>query len=167
MNLQKGNAPLIVIIVVIVLGILGALLFNTSKSQDTTQTGLNRSGSEGNQAETGDGPIGVAEDGRYIEYTPEGYEIHKGQRRVLFFYANWCPTCQPVDEEIKNNQDKIPEDLTIIRVNYNDSDTDADEKQLANKYAVTYQHTFVVLDSEENAVQIWNGGDFNDLLNRI
>ena len=64
-------------------------------------------------------------------------------------------------------QDKIPEDLIIIRVNYNDSDTDGDEKQLANKYAVTYQHTFVELDSEENAVQIWNGGDFNDLLNRI
>lgn len=85
-------------------------------------------------------------------------------KRVLFFYANWCPICGPLDKEIKANLNKIPEDLEIIRVNYEDSDTDSEEKALAQKYGITYQHTFVQIDDTGNEIQKWNGGDLSMIL---
>ncbi len=49
-------------------------------------------------------------------------------------------------------------------MNYNDPDTDQEEKDLAKKYRVTYQHTFVQIDSQENEVTKWNGGQLEGLL---
>ena len=167
MNLPKRKPPLLIIIV-IVLGLLGVLAFNASNSQNTSQPGQSGSSSEPeSQEDTGFGSDGANDSSRYIEYTPEGYEIHKGERRVLFFFANWCPTCKPADISFRNNAASIPEDVTVIRVNYNDSDTDADEKQLANKYAVTYQHTFVQIDEDGTEITKWNGGQIEELLENI
>lgn len=104
---------------------------------------------------------------RYVIHTPENFEQYNGKKRVLFFYASWCPTCQPVNNDLMNKSTQIPENYTVIRVNYNDSDTDSFEKELAEKYAVTYQHTFVVIDEEGNEITKWNGGDFENILDRI
>ena len=30
-------------------------------------------------------------------------------RRVLFFYANWCPTCRPADADFTNHVEKFPQ----------------------------------------------------------
>jgi hypothetical protein len=57
--------------------------------------------------------------------------------------------------------------VTIIRVNYNDSDTDPAEEALADEYGVTYQHTFVQIDENGNEVAKWNGGEIEELLERI
>lgn len=104
---------------------------------------------------------------RYIEYSTSNLNSTKNTRRVLFFYASWCPTCRPTDANFKANLEKIPEDTTLIRVNYNDSDTDEMEKLLAEKYGVTYQHTFVQIDRDGNEVVKWNGGDIDELLANI
>lgn len=105
--------------------------------------------------------------GNYIEYTKSGIEENTDKRRVLFFYANWCPTCRPADANFEANLDKIPEDVVIIRVNYADTDTDQEEKDLAKKYNIVYQHTFVQIDGEGNVVARWNGGQIEELLARI
>ena len=105
---------------------------------------------------------------RYVEYTRQTLNESADRRRVLFFFANWCPTCIPADANFRANEDRIPEDVVLIRVNYNDTDTDEEEKALARKYNVTYQHTFVQIDQEGNMVTIWNGGaSIDDLLSRI
>ena len=104
---------------------------------------------------------------RYVEYSKSALDQAGSARRVLFFYANWCPTCRPTDANLKENAGKIPQDLTVIRVNYNDPDTDQEEKDLAKKYAVTYQHTFVQIDSQGKEIVKWNGGQINELLNKI
>ena len=54
--------------------------------------------------------------------------------------------------------------MTVIRVNYNDPETDQEEKDLAKKYNVVYQHTFVQIDEEGNLVTRWNGGQIEELL---
>ncbi len=101
----------------------------------------------------------------YREYSKDSFEVNAGKKtRMLFFYADWCPTCRPVDADIKANLDKIPKDVEIIRVNYNDTSTDSDEEKLAAKYGITYQHTFVQIDSAGNEVTKWNGGDFDKLV---
>ncbi|MFA6004966.1 MAG: thioredoxin family protein [Patescibacteria group bacterium] len=104
---------------------------------------------------------------RYVEYSAAALEKAVTGRRVLFFYASWCPTCRPADESFTQNSAKIPEDVTLLRVNYNDPDTDQEEKDLAQKYGITYQHTFIQIDSTGNEVTKWNGGQINELLSNL
>ena len=103
----------------------------------------------------------------YVVYSKSDLDQSADNRRVLFFYASWCPTCIPADEDLQINSSKLPEDLTVIRVNYNDPETDQEEKALANTYGITYQHTFVQIDSQGKEVTKWNGGKTNELLKNI
>ncbi len=107
------------------------------------------------------------EESRYVEYTKVALDSATTPRRVLFFYASWCPTCIPADADFKTNSSKIPSDVTVIRVNYNDPETDQEEKALAEKYGITYQHTFVQIDEQGNEVTKWNGGQTEELLKNI
>jgi len=104
---------------------------------------------------------------RYLPYSKEVLEDSTSVRRVLFFYASWCPTCRPADADFAKNESLLPEDVRLIRVNYNDGDTDDDEDTLADKYNVTYQHTFVQIDEEDNIVTKWNGGQTAQLLKNL
>ena len=104
---------------------------------------------------------------RYIEFTDSTLVQTADKRRVLFFYANWCSTCRPADAGFRENENKIPEDVVVVRINYNDTDTDNEEKELAQKYGITYQHTFVQIDSEGNQIAKWNGGGIDELLANI
>ena len=70
---------------------------------------------------------------------------------VLFFRASWCSTCISVDKDIKANLKSIPGNLTILDVNYDNS------TELKKKYGVTFQHTFVQVDSQGNLIKKWSG----------
>ena len=131
-------------------------------AQEQTSPTQNYGDASGTEATTA-----FSENGRYVEYSPTALEDAATSRRVLFFYAAWCPTCQPADQDFKNNSEQIPADVTVIRVNYNDNDTDTSEKDLAQKYAVTYQHTYVQIDANGEAVKVWNGGQLEELLKNI
>ena len=75
-----------------------------------------------------------------IDYSPEVLkkELENENTRVLlFFSANWCPSCKLAEKDIRENITKIPGDLVIIKADY---DT---EKELKSKYGVTYQDTFI------------------------
>lgn len=104
---------------------------------------------------------------KYVPFSPEMLTSSANTRRVLFFYANWCPTCKPADASFTKNMSQIPADVTLIRVNYDDTETDQAEKELAKKYGVTYQHTFVQIDANGNEVTKWNGGQIDELLKKI
>jgi thiol-disulfide isomerase/thioredoxin len=163
---KRGNALVIVLIVVGVLALAGGIYYySRPKTSGDLQRDFMKPDASDVEMESGGNE--VTERDRYIEYTPEGYEIYKNIRRVLFFYANWCPTCRPADADFMKNETKIPEDVVVIRVNYNDSDTDNNEKELAEFYSVTYQHTFVQIDGDGNEITKWNGGQVADLLKNI
>lgn len=104
---------------------------------------------------------------RYLQYSKSALDSASNNRRVLFFYASWCPTCKPADASFTENANKIPEDVTLIRVNYNDPETDQEEKELAKQYGITYQHTFVQIDNSGKEVTKWNGGQIDELLSNI
>lgn len=90
--------------------------------------------------------------GSYEAYSPEKIVMASATHDVvLFFRAGWCPTCIALDKDIKANLGNIPASLTILDVNY---DTSASLKQ---KYGVTYQHTFVQVDKDENMIKKWSG----------
>lgn len=104
---------------------------------------------------------------QYVSYSKNVLNNVKEKKIVLFFFANWCPTCIPADEDFTKNVSKIPEGVVVVRVNYNDPDTDQDEKDLAKKYGITYQHTYVQIDPNGNVVTKWNGGKLEELLTNI
>lgn len=70
---------------------------------------------------------------------------------VLFFNAVWCSTCQQARENIEASLGEIPEDLTIVVVDF-DSSID-----LRKKYGVTVQHTFIEIDGAGEPLGKWSG----------
>jgi len=84
------------------------------------------------------------------EFSMAGYTnaVKTGKVAVLYYYADWCPVCQaefPVFQEAVRelNESRV----VAYRVNYNDSDTDAEEKAAAKTFQVGSQHTLVVVKS--------------------
>src|SRR3989344_1812765 len=109
---EKGKVLFIVLIFSGILVLLGLLLFRRS-GQDSFTTK-----NEESKAVNG---MDLVTDSRFIEYTPDVIESNKDKRRILYFYANWCPICRPADAEFKANQGRIPEGVVVIRINYNAS----------------------------------------------
>ena len=91
--------------------------------------------------------------GEYIDYseTVLNQKLSEGKKVVLFFHAAWCPTCKSADRNIRNAQNAIPQDVTLLKVNYDK------EKVLKSKYGVAYQHTFVQIARDKSAITKFQG----------
>jgi thioredoxin 1 len=169
------NKKLLYVLIFILLLVAGGFYLQKNKSgrianyTNMTLEDMEESGGEltEDQADALEAEQGTTTGGRYLVYDGVSMEKSAGNKRVLFFFANWCPTCIPADADFNENETKIPEDVTLIRVNYNDTDTDADEEELAKKYDITYQHTFVQIDSNGEVVTKWNGGKTAELLQNL
>ncbi|MBI5621009.1 hypothetical protein HY949_04465 [Candidatus Gottesmanbacteria bacterium] len=98
---------------------------------------------------------------RYQLYSQQVFELAKDKKRILYFHADWCPTCRLLDKEISANINAIPENIILYKTNY---DTEA---MLKKKYAITYQHTFVQVDAQGNEVTKWSGGGIEALMESI
>lgn len=92
---------------------------------------------------------------RYYVYSPAALErAHEiSERVILYFWAPWCTSCSSLDVEIEKNPEIIPSDAVVLRIPY-DSST-----ELKRKYSVTTQHTFVLIDAENEPVKFVVGGD--------
>ena len=108
---------------------------------------------ESEAMESKDAEPAAAASGAYI--TLAQYEGSKDMYAegdvVLFFAADWCPTCQEATKNLEADPAAIPAGLAIVRVDYDNSD------ELKQKYGVTVQHTFVQVDPEGNEVAKWSG----------
>lgn len=92
---------------------------------------------------------------RYVEYSSESLEAATtdGGRAVLFFAAlDWCPPCQAADKDFKFNFDQLPDDVTVLKVDY-DNDT-----AMRQKYGIVMQDTFVQVDARGEEVTRWSAG---------
>lgn len=96
----------------------------------------------------------TADASTYEPYTAAAYEkaTAEGKPILLNFYANWCPTCaaqEPRTTALFINH-QVPPGIAAFRVNFNDNETDDDERAIAKEFGVTYQHTYVYLDASGN-----------------
>lgn len=84
---------------------------------------------------------------RYEEYTAEmEAELNGTQTYALYFKADWCPVCQLFETNLQSMLAEFPEGTVILKADY---DT---ETELKEKYNVTAQTTFIVVDAEGNIV---------------
>ena len=160
--MNKTASILIIVSILIVVGIAGfALSQKFTSNQDSSmkkeEVAKHKDGNSLDNSATS----------RYVEYSKTAYDNATDKRRVLFFYASWCPICQPVDAEFKTNSGKIPEDVKLFRVHYSDPQTNEAEKGLAKQYGITYQHTFVQVDKNGSEAAKWNGGGLSSLLGNL
>lgn len=105
---------------------------------------------EGTMADKKDTADTMMEKGSYEAYAPEKVANAGDSKVLLFFHAEWCPLCRPLDADIKANLSSIPSGVIILKVNY---DT---ETALKQKYGVTYQHTIVEVDSSGAMIKKWS-----------
>lgn len=70
---------------------------------------------------------------------------------ILFFHADWCPTCRGLENNINSNAENIPANVTLLKVNF---DTEA---ELKKKYGVVRQHTLVQVDAAGNEIKTFTG----------
>lgn len=92
----------------------------------------------------------ATQNGVYVGYN-EGV-IGNGQVSVLFFRASWCGECKESDEDLTDWYSRGGDNfLNVYEVDY---DTSTELKQ---RYGVTYQHTFVKIDGQGNALEVIQG----------
>ncbi len=89
----------------------------------------------------------------YVDYSELALaNASENGRAVLFFKANWCSTCSALDKELINETGELPEDVTVLKLNYDK------EKELKKKYKVIIQHTLVQVDENGEELKKWVGG---------
>ncbi len=79
---------------------------------------------------------------------------------VLFFAADWCPSCQADLKDINANGSRLGK-TNVVVVDY---DKSADLKA---RYGVTMQDTYVQIGAMGEKIAIWNGGGVDGLLMNV
>jgi len=102
-----------------------------------------------------------------LDYNKKDYETALANEDivVLYFYASWCPICRyEVSRGLYPAFNELALENTVgFRVNYNDKDTDSDERALARQFGVAYQHTKVILKNGNRVLKdpaTWSKNDY-------
>lgn len=109
----------------------------------------------------------------YLVFNKTDYEEALADNKIIFldFFANWCPVCREEAPNLKAGFDGLQTDKVVgFRVNYNDTDTDEDEKRLAREFGVTYQHTKVILKNGKEvtrSLESWDKAIFLKTVNNL
>lgn len=187
-NLQKGFAmPAIIAIVAVVL-VLGGVVYYANKSNEADKMAEEKAmmekeameqkekdavmekKDEGAMMDKGEtmmkysGAMLAGKSAPLLDFTKADYDaaVKTDKLVVLYFYANWCPICKaefPIMQKVFN---ELTTDTVIgFRVNYNDDQTDSDEKNLAREFGVAYQHTKVFVKGGQRTLKSPEGWDEN------
>lgn len=160
---------------IVVLIIIGSIIFFASQkpqgNSSDTPTARTQNTQEGKRVEGYSGRVLAGSASPYIEFNKSDYDKALSSGKVVFldFYANWCPICRDEAPNLKSGFDSLTTDKVVgFRVNYNDSETDEDEKKLAQQFGITYQHTKVILKKGKEvskSLESWDKETFLKTIN--
>lgn len=165
----------------VLVAIVGAVYFFSRQPQEpntTLQPPANQEPAERRDTDNNEevGYQGAALAGKaapLLDFAKADYDMVLGSDKliVLYFYANWCPICKaetesalyPIFNQLSSDQ------VVGFRVNYNDNQTDNDEKDLAREFGVAYQHTKVFVKNGERILkspEAWDKNRYENEINR-
>jgi len=185
-NLQKGFAMPVIIAIVAVVLVLGGVVFYANRSQTIDdkmaqekammeKEAMEQKEKDAMMQKDGEtmmdkgetmmkysGAVLAGKSAPLLDFTKADYDaaVKSDKLVVLYFYANWCPICKAEFPVMQKTFNELGTDKVIgFRVNYNDDQTDADEKALAKQFGVAYQHTKVFVKNGERILKSPEGWD--------
>lgn len=165
--MEKGKLLGLIVVLIVIVGVI-FLLSTSDKSVDNY-------GSVSNSdpltiSETSGEVLAGSSESKYVEFTQSEYEraLAENKKILLYFYASWCPTCRAEQPATISAFEELNDPNTIgFRVNYKDSATDSYEEALAEEFAITYQHTKVILVGGKQVLKSLEGWDKNRYLEEL
>ena len=175
---RQGFAMNVIIAIVAVVLVLGGAVYYSSQSQtqedEMAQEKAMMEEEAMEQKENGammdksetmmkySGAVLAGASAPLLDFTKADYDaaLSSDKLVVLYFYANWCPICKAEFPVMQKAFDELGTDKAIgFRVNYNDNQTDNDEKNLAREFGVAYQHTKVFVKNGQRILKSPEGWD--------
>lgn len=140
MRTTQKRSTLVIILAIIVV-VVGAMLYLLLRPQQPTTPEDTKTSQQANNEEA---PESESQPGKYEDYNEESFAQAEG-RRILFFYAPWCPQCRALDASIQEGT--VPRGVAIFKTDYDS------HQELRQKYGVTIQTTLVEVDENGNEVK--------------
>lgn len=162
------NKNILIGSIVVIIVIVGIVFVASQNPNPSTQT---VSSEEGKIIERYSGKVLAGSTSPYIVFNKTDYEKALTDNKIVFldFFANWCPICRDEAPNLKEGFDALQTDKVVgFRVNYNDTETDEDEKKLAQEFGITYQHTKVILKNGKEVLRTleeWDRQEFAKQIN--
>lgn len=116
------------------------------------------------------GRVIAGKSSKLLRYNKADYDKAKSAGKIIFlnFYANWCPVCRAEAPEFNAGFDSLQTDKVIgFRVNWNDSETTDEDKQLARDFGITHQNTKIILKDGKKLFVHWRNGVEGNLLSKL
>lgn len=88
----------------------------------------------------------------YLPFTQELFdeELKTDKTIILMFYSTWCSACTTESDLLEKKFSSFDNNkIIILRVNYNDGDTDSYETALAEKYDISSRHDRVIIKNND------------------
>ncbi len=150
-NTQRGSAGIIITAIVAVLALTGVAYYNSSSKSERVASVPPDKELVATHESASIGDENMMDAGTYESYASEKIAKATTGKVVLFFHASWCPSCKVLTSDIELHLGAIPENLTILDVDYDNSIA------LKKQYGVTFQHTFVQVDAGGKLIKKWSG----------
>ena len=165
------NKAITILIIVLIVGGIGILLvLNSNRNSTVPQKEQATSSETGRKARGYQGNVLAGSLAPFLEFNQADYDKAKAEGKIIIldFYANWCPICRAEEPEIFAGFEELNNpDVVGFRVNFNDSDTGADEKALAQQFNIPYQHTKVILKNGQEVSRSSDSWEKEDLVNAV
>jgi len=112
---------------------------------------------EGESGISFQGEVLAGEESPLLDFNQADYEtaLQTDRLVVLYFYANWCPICAAeIRDALYPAFNQLAGDRVVgFRVNYNDSDTDQSERDLAREFGIAYQHSKIFIRNGQRVLK--------------
>lgn len=177
---NKSNSKLIaaLVIIVILIALVTSSRLMQPKSSETTMlekttTEVMKKDSSMIKDSTYSGKVLGGSSSPLLSFNKADYDtaITSEKLVVLYFYANWCPICREEFPKMQAAFNSLTTDQVVgFQVNYNDSETDENEKALARDFGVAYQHTKVFIKNGKRVLKSPEGWDeerYNSEINKL
>jgi len=143
--MKKYLIPIIILVIVAVIAAAMVYVLLQPRQSGMLGSDTQQVSEEAEPAEDGMATApSTAVPGKYEDYNETAFAQAEG-RRILFFYAPWCPQCRALDASI--NEGTVPSGAAIFKIDYDSN------QGLRQRYEVMIQTTLVEVDENGNEIQ--------------